>query len=315
MDFKTKLTETMLNNGLSQSSIKNYVRNLEILNDDKQLKNITFLKNKDEIMNKILNKKPNTQRSYLISIVSTLKNLDDDKLTKLYDFYYNKMMEMNKILRQKENENEKTETQKENWIEQEEIMQKLNELVEYVKNIKIKDMTEKDYNKCLQMVVLSLYTLQPPRRNADYQFMLVVKNKVPDDKLNFLVYDNKEFWFRKYKTAKTELKDKNELIIKIDDKLMDNINLYFKFHPLIMGKKIKNEDDVPFLVNYEGEPLLNVNSITYILNRIFNKKIGASMLRHLYLSHKYNDKLEEQNKDALQMSHSLQQQHQYIKKE
>ncbi len=312
MDFKNNLIELMNKKGLSDSSIKNYIRNLEILNDDKPLKNLTFLKDKENILKKLENKKENTQRSYLISIVSALKTEDNKKNEKLYNFFYDRMMNMNKELKERESKNEKTETQNANWITKEEIDEKLKELVDEVKTYK-KDITEKQYNEVLKMVVLSLYTLQAPRRNADYQYMVIVKDKVPDDKINFLVYDKKEFWFRKYKTAKTELKDKSELIVPINDKLFENINLYLKHHPTIKGKKIKN-DEVPFLVNYEGEPLLAVNSITYIMNKIFKKNIGSSMMRHFYTSHKYSDVLQEMKEDAQNMSHSLGQQKDYIKK-
>lgn len=312
MDFKNNLIELMNKKGLSDSSIKNYIRNLEILNDDKPLKNLTFLKDKENILKKLENKKENTQRSYLISVVSALKTEDNKKNEKLYNFFYEKMMNMNKELKERESKNEKTETQNANWITKEEIDNILNDLVNEVKTYK-KDITEKQYNEVLKMIVLSLYVLQAPRRNADYQYMVIVKDKVPDDKINYLVYDKKEFWFRKYKTAKTELKDKSELIVPINEKLFENINLYLKHHPTIKGKKVKN-DDVPFLVNYEGEPLLAVNSITYIMNRIFKKNIGSSMMRHFYTSHKYGDILQEMKADAQNMSHSLEQQKDYIKK-
>jgi hypothetical protein len=42
-----------------------------------------------------------------------------------------------------------------------------------------------------------------------------------------------------------------------------------------------------FLCNCEGNPLPHVNSITLILNKIFGKKIGVSMLRNIFLSEKY----------------------------
>ena len=313
MDFKNELIQKMKDKELSESSIKNYIRNLEILNDDNPLKNLNFLKDTDNIINHLDKKKPNTQRSYYISIVSALSVENNKKNKKIYDFYYNKMMDMNKTLKAQESKNEKTETQSKNWIDRKVIDDKLDELVKETKTYK-KDLSEKQYNEVLKMIVLSLYALQQPRRNADYQYMVIVKDKVTDDKINFLVYDKKEFWFRKYKTAKNELKEKTELIIPIEDKLYDNINLYLKHHPLIKGKKISNKA-IPFLVNYIGEPLLSVNAITYIMNRIFKKNIGSSMMRHLYTSHKYGTVLEEMKDDAAKMSHSIEQQKDYIKKD
>jgi hypothetical protein len=64
----------------------------------------------------------------------------------------------------------------------------------------------------------------------------------------------------------------------------------------------------------DGEPLDKVNSITRILNRIFGKSIGSSMLRHSYISSKYAAVNEEMKEDAKNMSHSLGMQKEYIKK-
>ncbi|MFN9957216.1 MAG: hypothetical protein ACK55I_29280, partial [bacterium] len=54
---------------------------------------------------------------------------------------------------------------------------------------------------------------------------------------------------------------------------------------------------VPFLLQPSGRPF-NVNGITRVLNRIFGKKVGSSLLRHIYLTGKYGKILEEQKKDA-----------------
>ena len=257
MSFKEKIIENMVEKNLSKSSINNYIRNLEILNDG-ELSNLNFLKKKENIMKKIETKKPNTQRSYLISIISVL-NANEAKKDKLYKFYYDKMMDLNKSLKEQEQKHEKTETQEKNWIEKDEIDKKLNELVDKVKTFDKKNITPKEYDVVLQMIILSLYTLQAPRRNADYQYMVVVNNKVPDEKINFLVYEKKEFWFRKYKTAKTELKDKKELIIEINEKLFDNIKLYFEFHPMIKGKKINDKKIQVFYHHQSNWNTINSN--------------------------------------------------------
>jgi integrase len=125
------------------------------------------------------------------------------------------------------------------------------------------------------------------------------------------VLDDNIFILNQFKTAKKE----GQKIIQIPDELRDNINIYLKFHPfikLILSKK--NNEPVPFLVNFKGQPINQINGITRILNRVFNKKISSSMLRHIYLSSKYNSVLEEQKKDSELMSHSLSTQKAYIKK-
>ena len=93
---------------------------------------------------------------------------------------------------------------------------------------------------------------------------------------------------------------------------MDTLNTYIKHHPGLKGNKSKTVV-AKFLVNADGTPITAVNAITRILNRIFGKKVGSSMLRHIYLSHKYGDKLEEMKEDADKMAHSMSQQKEYIK--
>jgi hypothetical protein len=47
------------------------------------------------------------------------------------------------------------------------------------------------------------------------------------------------------------------------------------------------------------------NKITKSLNRITGKKVGSSMLRHIYLTDKYKDVKEEQKNDSEFMAHSV----------
>jgi hypothetical protein len=53
------------------------------------------------------------------------------------------------------------------------------------------------------------------------------------------------------------------------------------------------------------ERLNKINSITRILNKLFNpKKVGSSLLRHVYLTHKYGDTLNELEADTQAMATS-----------
>ena len=102
MDFDTKFKNELISKwtekGLSQSSIKMYIRNLEILNDDNPLKNLSFLKNVEDILKKLEKYKPNTMRNYLISICSALGITKDNNkvINKLYDKYFKYMVDKNK---------------------------------------------------------------------------------------------------------------------------------------------------------------------------------------------------------------------------
>ena len=298
---------------LSESSIKLYIRNLEKLNDDLPIKNLNFLKSIQNIEDKLKDYKENTKRGYLISICSALST---DKSTKpkqkLYDEYYKLLSSKNNELKTEEGNNEASETQKKNWITWDNVKEKIEELknkVDIFKNSK--EINEHNYNTLLQYVILGCYFYKQPRRNQDYYKMMVVKSYTPDLPItnNYLDYDNKEFVFCLYKTSKTDGIQKE----KIPDELMEILNIYFKFHPDIKNKKIKKGVEVPFLVYYNGKPFEKVNCITRILNKIFDKSVGSSMLRHIFLSNKYGDVIKEQKEDAAAMGHSFQMQKDYVK--
>ena len=77
---------------------------------------------------------------------------------------------------------------------------------------------------------------------------------------------------------------------------------------------MKKNYNVPFLVSIDGDEFKNSNEITRVLNKIFNKKIGSSMLRNIYLTSKYSNNLKDLNLDAQEMGTSANTiQNQYIK--
>jgi len=265
----------------TEATKNNYKKNLIRLNDGNEIKNYNFLKKTDSILKKMEHLKPNTIRSYLIAIVSTIKDLKNfDKEKKIY---YDLMMQMNKDL--KEN-NSKSETQEKNWIDQNEVMNIFSSLCEKVMPLlNQKKVNAKEWHDILDFVVLSLYCLQQPRRNKDYQLMKVLKSTkdLDDNYKEFNYYDGDKFLFYNYKTKGTyHLQEVN-----VCEELKKILTSYLKLHPL------KKEKNYFLLVDFNGEPLQQVNSITRILNRIFHKRIGVSMLRNIYLTDKFKTPMDE----------------------
>jgi len=308
-NFKEELEQKLNDRHLSEGTIKLYIRNLEKLNDG-QLISFKFLNNVDKIIEKISKYKDNTKKSVLISIVSLLGCCPDDKkLVKLRKKYYDLMI--NKSNEIKENEtDEPTDEQKANWISWEDVKSKFQELKSEVDKFKDnKRLSDNESDILLMYFLLSLYIYNPPRRNKDYQFMNVVKkyNDTMDDDINYLSYDDDKFIFNNYKTSKKY--GKQTIDIKPEQK--ECINLYLKFHPKILGKISKNTN-TPLLV-IDGHPLVQVNSMTKILNKIFGKRISSSALRHIFLSDKYKEITKDMKIDAEMMAHSVGQQKDYIK--
>jgi hypothetical protein len=309
-NYTTQLIKDLQEKNITPSTIRLYIRNMEILNNNTEFKNINFLNNIEEINNKLSKYKDNTKRTYLISICSVLSTIPSKK--KLYKKYYDLLKEMNINLKKEEGQNKLNETQEKNWITWEDVKNKYDELLEQVNGFKnSKEINENKYKILLKFIILSLYVLTKPRRNQDYTLMYIIKKYVPniDSQYNYLDLTKKQFIFNVYKTAKT----KGEKIKDIPKDLYNNILIYLKYHPLINNKKLTNTSRIPFLVYHDGSTFDQTNDITNILNKIFKKKIGSSMLRHIYLSSKYGDILKEQKEDAEDMGHSIQMQKDYIK--
>lgn len=299
---------------VAESTANLYIKNLWTLNGCVPFKNLSFLRDIPAVEKKLEVYAETTRKTFMASIVSVL-SLMSDKPTykKVYQHYHDQMMNLKKEVDKKEESGEKSDKQKENWVEWNEVMNVKNRIMDSIKNFSsLKALTPSQYNEVLALVVLSLYTDVPPRRNQDYSDMFVVGkwNDKMDANKNYLDLAGKQFVFNKYKTAKKY----GTQIVPIPDPLETIIQILLKNHPLHKGK-ITKTTEFRFLTYNDGQPLSAVNAITRILNRIFGKKVGSSMLRHIYLSSKYGELKEEQQNDAIAMGHSVaEQQGVYVKK-
>ena len=292
---------------LSSSSADAYIRALSVLNGKKPFTSLAFVKKTADIDKLIESYAFNTKKSFYSALVSVLSLFKDTRgFKKVYETFREKLGEFIEDAK-KIDPAEKTPTQKENWMSWEEV--------QAVKKALADKLGKKpDFDDLLHHTLLSIYTDIAPRRNQDYLDCWVVGVKkntdlttLPDDK-NYLVLESKKprvLLFNKYKTAKKY----GRQIVDVSPELAESLTLYLKHHPL------RAEKEYPLLVDKDGKPFTAVNSITRILNKIFGKKVGASMLRHSYLSSKYGDILEEQKEDAYDMGHSVNQARDYIKRE
>ena len=281
------IVDLLKQKGIKESSAKLYLSNLKRLNNDVEPKTLTYLKNTKKILDLIKEKSENTKRTYLISICTILST--DPKYKKYYDEYYKLLKDSNSLLK---NNNTKSEKQNENWISQEEISNIYKSYEEEVNNfIKKKKLTEKEYNTLLSYLILSLYTLIPPRRSLDYIKMIIGDDTNKD--FNYLDITNNKFIMNNFKTAGKY----HTQIIDIPENLMNVIKLY-------LSKRTGNKKNIPFLVKYDGSPLTTSTQMTRILNAIFKKKISVSMIRNMYITDKYKDIKMEKDKDASAMGTS-----------
>jgi hypothetical protein len=310
--METDLNEIFTGKNITDSSKKLYLANLVRLNGGQAIKNLKFLNDMESIQGKLEKYKPNTRRSYIISIVSLLKSLKEKqpkKFSKLYDSYYSILDTMNKSMK---DNTEKTDKEEKEWIGQDAVKEKFETQFKIIDELKDKKkLTMEEYDKLLHLVVLALFVLQKPRRNKDYQDAYITKKYKPEmgTEKNFLDLFKNEFLFNNYKTQGT-YKTQTCTVAPL---MREIIDFYLKFHPL--KSKLK-EGIIPLLVDYQGEPFTQNNSLTRMLYKIFGSKIGSSMLRKLYLTDKYADVMKQMKEDTTDMGTSTgTAQTNYIKKD
>ena len=301
---------------LSLVSIAIYKTNLELLNKvitgDDKIQNIDFVKDVDKVLEALSVKALNTRKNYITSIVVMLKALGEDEL---YDRYTALMDMISKQVEDKYDENEKTENQKNNWVDYIEILKLLNKYKTLTRPLFRKDkddLTNKEKDLIQQHLVLYLYSGKafPIIRN-DFADMKIVddKDKLEDNK-NYLVISNNKrsmrFQLNEFKTKNSKTNIDKPFIIQIKDAELKSL----------IRKWIDIANSEYLLINLSGNQYkgkgtpMSANGITKYLQKIFmkhlNKKISTSLLRSIYITNKYknNTTTKEKKELAQDMLHS-----------
>ena len=285
---------------LADSTITQYLQTLFKLNDSQPFKNLSWTKNLEDVQNRITSYAISTQATQYMVLTSVLSLFADKAgYKKVYNHWREKMLEARKSLDESNSNGQKNEKQEDAWLTWEEISKKKEEIASKVAEFaSAKHITASQFETLTKFILLALYTDIPPRRNQDFLDMYVIKKygKDTDNNKNYLDLSSRKFIFNKYKTAKTY----GQQIVDIPDSLWNTLSVFLNFHPLAKQKT----KEFKLLVKFDGSPLSSVNAITRILNRIFGKKIGSSMLRHSYLSSKYADTKDELIEDTKMMGNS-----------
>jgi hypothetical protein len=160
-----------------------------------------------------------------------------------------------------------------------------------------KALTPSDLNEIQKWILVALVSglFIPPRRSADWNMKL--KN-YDEEKDNYVDVKNSQFVFNSYKTAKVYGKTKVDIPKPLK---------------LILNKWLKLNDTDYLLFDANKNPLSS-SQIAHRLNEIFGRKISTSMLRHIFLTHKFgNVNLQELEDTAGAMGTSKMEALQYVK--
>lgn len=264
------------------SLLKNIMKNMNYENIDDLDKNpkniIEFLKEKYESINGI------KTRLSALYVITGNKEFHTDMMTNIEKY------------NTETNKQEKNEKQKENWMTAQEIEHIYDNMETNVKPLwKKKDLSTKELMKIQDFVILSLFTLIPPRRAMDFVECKI--NNIDTNKDNFI--KGNSLVFNTYKTSS----QKGQQTIKIPKELKSLLTKYIKL--------ISDKSD--YLLFNNKIQQLSIPNFTLRLNKIFGKKVSVNMLRHIYLSEKHADNLKEMKEDFAKMGSSLKQSNTYIK--
>ena len=189
---------------------------------------------------------------------------------------------------------QKTAREAENWIAWTEIQKYLGKWQKIVlSDMKLKDgpQTNADFAELQRLLVLALYVYLPPRR-LDYAGMEVVDDKLykkikvlkQERKKNYLVVRNRTNKFFSFGSEcnKSRLKHNETcLTVKVPSALNRIINVWLEYNQT--GVFLLNAKDEPLSKNGLGKIIR-----TIFLNR-FDKRVGASLLRKIFLSFTFSD--------------------------
>lgn len=275
---------------LKKNSLNLYLTSLRSLykrlfgDDGNEELSTTFLKDKKLIMKDIDTHCINSKKNILTAILVALSS-ESKRDESLIDFYQLKLKELSEKYNNFLEKQEKTETQKKNWIEYDMFISVINELLEKIKKadfLKKPKLTRSEYVLLQKYVILSFYQVFPMRNDiADMKIL----NKSQYDDLekdekkqnNYFVKDGNTF-----KIYLNAFKNVSRIGVKtfdIPEKLSKIVKVWLKY----------NKSGYLFTIGNGRDPL-SPNGVTKLLNSIFmksfNKKISSSMLRHISISEK-----------------------------
>lgn len=216
--------------------------------------------------------KPNSKKTFYISLVSKLKSLcivDNDGLQVAAGVYRDKMDALNKVIQDKSKDQELSEAEKLKYMEWPEILETLEKI-----RLAVHDLDSfQDY------LIICLYTLMPPVR-LDFAEMRIVSEEPAEHGANYLVWPQggplgtpqPYFLFTDYKTYRTMGAQR----VPLPPALLDVVQ---EWRTMV--------DDEYLLIGSNGLPMKEWElgqTIIKVFEKHSGKSVGVSILRHSYIS-------------------------------
>lgn len=303
-DLRTKMSKTRL-----PITVGQYINRLRVINENKPVSSLKFLLDFEGVMTRLegMTLAKTTKLSYLTAICAVLSTFK--RYSRLYQRYREKVMEQSAEQQRELGMNEKTDKQKESMLPFQQIIESRDKLKKEFDESPVIDV--KVWTKLMGYMLLSLYTMMPPRRNKDYSemFFCFDEPKEMDKTKNYYIASTRTVVFNAYKTCKVY----GTQSFTVPEELADILHEFIYHYQQVIQKDYTLSEEYPLLVSFNGERLHPVNGITRLLNKVLGNKVSSTALRHIFLSDKYGEELKEMKEDASMMAHSIEQQKEYVK--
>ena len=291
MNIKSIIKENKPN--ISESSITTYnsiLTNLyrHIFGDDEY--DMKEFNNTNKVINYLKDYEPKRRKTILAALVV----LTDNKK------YRDQMLSDIESAQIKSHQQEKTEKQKDNFIDGDTISKIFKNLRKKANSLYKKgDLSYHEMQEIQNYIIMALYCglYIPPRRAKDYVEFKI--DRINADTDNYI--DKNEFVFNNYKTAKTYSQQR----VKIPPPLKKIINQWIKINPTDY-----------LLFDIHQNKLSNV-TLNQRIEKIVGSKMGTNGFRHVYLSEKYQESIQndkDMKEDFKAMGSSVHQKDVYIQK-
>lgn len=221
------------------------------------------------------------------------------------EIYHTEMMALSQKISKIVAKQEKTQKQEDNWMSFEQVERTVKAIHQVAKrylNSKT-PLTPSELQIAQEYVILCLTTgiYIPPRRSSDWTDMMLRGQKTgKNDKPEHNYIKGDIIHFLNYKTSKAY----GEQTVEMPTALKRILTKWKKINPHEW-----------LLVTTDGKQMTNVR-LNQILNKIFQRNISTSMLRHIYISEKMGGLplLQDMKDLAEDMGHSVLQQMEYYKR-